>query len=189
MSDFELCQAVSEGDNSAFEELLDRYKNLVYSVVLRMVNCPQDADDQAQEIFIKIYKNAGKYSDEFKFSTWAMRIATNHIIDFRRKNKLAQVTDGLDTEVVANIKDDAKGPEEAAIAKEQTTNLHNAMQALPDMYRLPIVMYHLQGLSYQEIAECVNEPMSKVKNRMARARKMLKEELLKMQRGGAAHGM
>ena len=176
-SDLQLCQAIAKGDDRAFEELLKRYKNLVYSVVLRMLNCPEDANDQAQEIFIKIYKNASKYSDEFKFSTWAMRIATNHIIDFRRKNKLAQVTDGLDCEAVINMKDSAKTPEETLIAKEQAKLLHNAVQALPDIYRLPIVLYHIQGLSYQEIADITSEPMSKVKNRIFRARKMLKDEL------------
>ena len=184
-TDHELTQAVVKGDTAAFNELLNRYKNLVYSVVLRMINCREDADDQAQEVFIKIYRNMEKYSPEFKFSTWVIRIATNHVIDFRRRNKNAAMTDALeDAERAAT----APSPEDTYIAKEQSEMLNAAVDALPEMYRLPIVLYHHQGLSYQEISEIVNEPMSKVKNRIFRARKLLKEALISMKRG-ESYGM
>ena len=79
--DYELVKMSIEGNNDAFAELLTRYKNLVYSVVLRMVNDTEEANDLAQEIFIKVFKNLDKYQPEFKFSTWLIRISTNHVID------------------------------------------------------------------------------------------------------------
>ncbi len=87
LSDYEVITLVLEEDRNYFEELVNRYKNLIFSVVSRMVSDREDIYDLSQEIFIKIYKNLDKYSTEFKFSTWSMRIATNHIIDFRRKKR------------------------------------------------------------------------------------------------------
>jgi len=188
-TDNELVQAVLQGQTAAFDVLLERYKNLVYSVVLRMVSCREDANDNAQEVFIKIYRNLEKYSDEFKFSTWVIRIATNHVIDFRRRNKQAGMTDDLETAMDSGAATaTVPSPEEAYIAKEQSQMLHTAIESLPDMYKIPIVLYHQQGLSYQEISEIVDEPMSKVKNRLFRARKILKENLMSVKRG-ESYGM
>jgi len=182
MTDYELCKAVVGGGHAAFDELLARYKNLVYSVVLRMVNDKEDANDQAQEVFIKIYKNMEKYREEYKFSTWVIKIATNHVIDFRRRNKHDMQVGHL--EVLEDVPVGVEAsPEEAFIAKEKTQALATMIKELPEMYRLPIVLYHQQGLSYQEISEIVDEPMSKVKNRIFRARKLLKENLISLKRG------
>ena len=172
-TDFELAQMVLNGDKRAFEPIVSRYKNLVYSVLLRMVNNNEEANDLAQEVFIKIYKNIGKYSDEFKFSTWTMKIATNHVIDYRRKLRI----ETSDIEEAKNVLDYAKSPEQEYLQKEQTAAFKNVLDKLPDMYKVPILLYHEQGLSYQEIAEIVNEPMSKVKNRIFRGRKLLKTML------------
>ena len=150
VEDYELIKLVMSGDQNAFAQLVNRYKNLVYSVVLRMVNNTEEANDLAQEIFIKLYKNLDKYQPEYKFSTWLIRISTNHIIDYRRKRK-----------------------------KEEIKQLECAIKTLPDLYKIPIVLYHQQGLRYQEIADTIGEPLSKVKNRIFRGRKMLKESLEK----------
>jgi len=181
-TDFELTSMVASGDHNAFSELVERYKNLVYSVVLRMISDKEEANDQAQEVFIKLYKNIDKYRDEFKFSTWVIRIATNHVIDFRRRSKNHVETSNLeDLEQDAAIRQPSA--EEAYLAKEQTKSLADAMESLPDMYKLPVVLYHQQGMSYQEISDIVGEPISKIKNRLFRARKLLKEALVNMQRG------
>ena len=187
MTDYELVLACLEGEKDSFSELATRYKNLIYSVVLRMVSDKEEANDLAQEVFIKIYRNLEKYSDEYKFSTWTIRIATNHVIDWRRKKKQETV----------NIEDVAGGlqanggasPEDEYIAQEQSRMLRDLVAGLPDIYRVPIVLYHEQGLSYQEIADITDEPLSKVKNRIFRGRKMLKESLLSMRRGGESYGV
>ena len=187
MTDYELVLACLEGEKDSFGELAERYKNLIYSVVLRMVSDKEDANDLAQEVFIKIYRNLEKYSAEYKFSTWTIRIATNHVIDWRRKKKqdsvnIEDVTGGL-------YADGGASPEDEYIAREQSRMLRGLVADLPDIYRVPIVLYHDQGLSYQEIAEITDEPLSKVKNRIFRGRKMLKEALLDIRRGGESYGL
>jgi len=181
MTDYELVLACLEGDKDCFGEIVSRYKNLVYSVVLRMVADKEEANDLAQEVFIKLYRNLEKYSDEFKFSTWTIRIATNHVIDWRRKKK--QETVNIDDVAEGLTASNGASPEDEYIAQEQSRMLRDLVAGLPDIYRVPIVLYHEQGLSYQEIAEITDEPLSKVKNRIFRGRKMLKESLLGMKRG------
>lgn len=171
--DYELVKRSINGDDDAFAELLSRYKNLVYSVVLRMSNDAEEANDLAQEVFIKLYRNLDKYQPEYKFSTWLIRITTNHVIDFRRKKK--QETISLDDMVYEPA--NHQTPEKDYIGKEDKMNLVRAISALPDIYKIPIVLYHQQGLRYQEIADMIGEPLSKVKNRIFRGRKMLKESL------------
>ncbi|NLL71295.1 MAG: sigma-70 family RNA polymerase sigma factor [Epulopiscium sp.] len=179
MEDYEIIQQCLSGEKDAFGELVNRYKNLVYSVILRMINNAEEANDLAQEVFIKVYKNLDKYSPQYKFSTWIIRITTNLVIDYRRKQK--QATISLDDMVYEPVAEDT--PEEHYLRQEQRNTVQNILEQMPDMYRIPIVLYHQQGLSYQEIADVINEPLSKVKNRIFRGRKMIKEELLAMKEG------
>lgn len=174
-NDYELVKQSINGDEDAFAELLTRYKNLVYSVILRMVNDMEDANDLAQEVFIKVYKNLDKYQLEYKFSTWLIRITTNHVIDYRRKKK--QDTISMDDMVYEPADDNT--PEKEYISREEKQSLAEVIGDLPDIYKIPIVLYHQQGLRYQEIADIIGEPLSKVKNRIFRGRKMLKEKLEK----------
>lgn len=175
VEDYELIKLVMSGDQNAFAQLVNRYKNLVYSVVLRMVNNTEEANDLAQEIFIKLYKNLDKYQPEYKFSTWLIRISTNHIIDYRRKRKKETVSiEEIPYELTNHIT-----PEKEYVKKEEIKQLECAIKTLPDLYKIPIVLYHQQGLRYQEIADTIGEPLSKVKNRIFRGRKMLKESLEK----------
>lgn len=174
LTDLEVIELVLTEDSNYFEEIVDRYKNLVFSVVSRMVNDRDDVKDLSQEIFLKAYKNLAKYSAEFKFSTWIMRISTNHVIDFRRKKRLAQVP--LD-EVSYDI-EDKQTPLTELIEKEKTQKINAVLEELPEMYREPIILYHEKGLSYQEISEQIDEPLSKVKNRIFRGRKLLKNKIM-----------
>ena len=179
LSDYELIQKCINEDREFFAELVNRYKNLVYSIILRMTNNQDEVGDLAQEVFIKIYKNLQKYYPDFKFSTWIIRITTNHVIDYRRKKQ--QETVPLESAEFEASSGDS--PEQAYIINEQRMELKKMVNGLPDMYRIPIVLYHNEGLSYQEISEVIEEPLSKVKNRIFRGRKMLKESLLCLREG------
>ena len=170
-TDYELVQASLNGNMLAFEELVLRYKNLVYSVVLRMVNNTEDANDLAQEIFIKTYRYLEKYSPEYKFSTWIIKIATNSVIDFRRKKKI----DTIDILEMSYELPDKATPESLYIEKERKKGLSGYIDELPDMYKIPIVLYHMESMSYQEISEILGISLSKVKNRIFRGRKILKD--------------
>ena len=179
LTDYEIIQKCLNGEKEYFSEIIKRHKNLVYSVVFKMINNQEDANDLSQEIFIKIYKNLDKYSPDFKFSTWAVKITTNHVIDYRRKKKYETVSiEDVEYKLVSE-----NSPEDSCIKKENNLILNTLVNNLPTIYKIPIILYHQQGLSYQEIAETINEPISKVKNRIFRGRKMLKEELLKMKAG------
>lgn len=172
MTDFQLIELCLAGQQDAFEELIIRYKNLVYSIILRMTKDGEEANDLAQDVFLKMYKNLASYSPEYKFSTWTMRITTNHIIDFHRKRKAETVP--LDNAASMAITDSGDGPETALLRKEERQRIKRIIEELPIMYRIPIVLYHQKGMSYQEIADKIGEPISKVKNRIFRGRKMLK---------------
>jgi RNA polymerase sigma-70 factor (ECF subfamily) len=92
MTDYQLIRECLNGDNSYFEGLVLRYKNLVYSIILRMTQNGDEAADLSQDVFIKVYKNLDKYYPEYKFSTWIMRITANHVIDFRRKKRQDEIS-------------------------------------------------------------------------------------------------
>lgn len=175
LSDYDIIKKCINGDEDFFEILIIRYKNLVYSIVLKMVSDREEANDLAQEVFIKVYKNLDKYSDEFKFSTWITRITTNHIIDYRRKKR-------CETVPIENADYNAKtyvSPESEYLKKEQKINLERLLEELPEMYKIPVVLYHQKGLTYQEIADVTNQSLSKVKNRIFRGRKLLRNGYLK----------
>ena len=174
MTDIELVQTCLSGDQECFSELVERYKNLVYSVILRKTKDNEEANDLAQDVFLKVYKNLRSYSPEFRFSTWVIRITTNHIIDqYRKKRQETVPIDEHLQEIEATGAEDS--PETLYIKREQTRRISKIVEDLPEMYKIPIVMYHQQGLSYQEISNIIDEPLSKVKNRIFRGRKLLKE--------------
>ena len=144
-TDLELINTCIAGDEGCFEELVNRYKNLVYSIIIRQTNNRDDANDIAQDVFLKVYRNLNRYTPEFKFSTWVMRITTNHVIDFHRKRK--QETVPFEDSVAVMAADPEDSPEAALLRREEKKRIQKIVDELPKMYRLPIVMYHEQGMS------------------------------------------
>ena len=182
MTDIEVVQSVLKGNKDDFEEIIKRYKNLVFAVIHRMTTDYEEANDTAQEVFIKIYKNLDKYNSEYRFATWIIKITTNYIIDKRRRKKYEIVPiDDIDYELSGG-----STPEESYIENERKNELMKLINGLPQMYREPLLLYHRDGLSYLEIADRTNESLSKVKNRIFRGRKILKESLMKE---GEGHGL
>jgi len=181
LSDYEVIMLCINEDRDAFTEIVSRYKNLVYSVVFKMLNNPEDANDMAQEIFIKVYKNLEKYSPDYKLSTWIMRIATNHVIDYKRKKR----SETVPIEEYDLVLSASETPESEFIKNEKSQAINGLLTNLPDIYKVPIVLFHQQGLSYQEISDLMQEPLSKVKNRIFRGRRMLKDSLIKIDEGGS----
>jgi RNA polymerase sigma-70 factor (ECF subfamily) len=175
MTDAALIDACLAGDQDSFAELINRYKNLVYSIILRKTKDSEEANDLAQDVFFKIYRNLQSYSPEYRFSTWVIRITTNHVIDQHRKKR--QETVPLE-DYAHDLPATTGSPEAVYIKREQTRRINKIVEGLPSMYKIPIMLYHQQGLSYQEISEIINEPLSKVKNRIFRGRKLLKDGLV-----------
>jgi len=175
-TDLEIINDCLSGNKDSFAEIVNRYKNLVYSIILRQTRNSDDANDLAQDVFLKAYKNLKSYTPEFKFSTWIMRITSNHIIDQHRKKKLDSVSYETYTEE-GGVPGVTRSLEDEYLQEEETARINKILSGLPEIYRVPVVLYHHKGLSYLEIAEKTGEPISKVKNRIFRGRKMLKNLL------------
>ncbi len=178
MSDSRLVRKCLEGHTGFFEELVKRYKKLVYSIVLRYLRDRQDVYDASQEIFIRVYRSLSRYNPEYRFSTWVASISTNYCLDLLRKKRV----DTVPVEEIEIMADDRFTPESAVIDMEKRKMISDAINELPKKYREPIVLFHSKGLSYQEISEQLRQPMSIVKNRIYRARHMLRRKLLPLRR-------
>ena len=172
-SDFELVKDCLAGNRESFGELVSRYKKLVFSVIYKFTRDNEEVNDLSQEVFIKIYRSLDKYDPQYKFSTWTVKVATNICLDSVRRKKLNTVS--LDQ--IENRTGSDNTPEDRFIRKEKSMAVREAISELPEIYRVPIILYHQKGMSYREIADKLDKPMSIIKNRIFRARLVLKESL------------
>ncbi len=177
-----IIQKAKEGDRTAFAELVDLYKDRVYHISYRMLGNRQEAEDVAQETFIRVYNNLESYNPQYKFSTWIYRIATNLSIDFIRKRKQSLSLDadisgaeGLDWH--DRLADSGLGPEEEVLADEFQNEVQGAIMGLNPKYRSVMVLRYIQDLSLQEISETVQLPVSTIKTRIHRGREALRKKL------------
>ena len=173
-TDMQLVTQCLDGDKQAFAELVARYKKLIYNVVYNMMSDKQEVNDVAQEVFLRIYKSLDRYNPEYKFSTWSVKIATNLCLDLKRKRRV----DSVPIEEIDTISNGTHTPEQEYLAKERSRTVRDAVAELPEKYRTPIMLFHNNGLSYEEITRVLDEPMTIVKNRIYRARIMLREKLM-----------
>ncbi|MFC2088293.1 RNA polymerase sigma factor [Calditrichota bacterium] len=180
--DSELIQSAKSGDEKALEELISKYKIAVYNLVYRMVRDKQEAEDLTQETFIKTFKSLPSFNEEYAFSTWIFKIATNNCIDFFRKRKLK--TYSIDKPIqykTSEIQQDHPDPdldaEKQILAEERSILIKEAINSLPEKYHQAIMLRHAEERSYEEIAEMLDLPLGTVKARIFRAREMLNKAL------------
>jgi len=178
--DYQLVRkAVDEGDQKAYAELMTRYKDSIYFMLLKMVNNRDDADDLTIEAFGKAFKNIRQYTPDFAFSTWLFKIATNNCIDFiRKKKKQIQAIDkGIETtgsgEIMLEVKSDRLDPEEHMMKKQKVVMLRDVVEKLKPRYRQLVEMRYYQELSYEEIAVKMELPLGTVTAQLFRAREFL----------------
>lgn len=182
LEDRRLIKQARAGDQKAFEKLLTKYRNLVYHVMMRMVRNPQEAEDLCQEAFIKAFGALASFNEEFAFSTWLMKIATNNCIDFLRKKKLRTYSidepiQYKEEKVQVELPDREPSPERQMLDEERSKMINDAIQSLPPRYRHVIVLRHKEEKSYEEIAELLKLPLGTVKARIFRAREMLNKKM------------
>lgn len=177
-----LIQQALKGNQSAYKELIKKYRGSVYNLVYRMIENRQEAEDIVQETFIKAFNALSTFKEEFAFSTWLFKIATNNCIDTLRKRKLQ--TYSLDTpvqtrdgEVSRDFADNRYSPEQFAISTEGTTIILEAIEDLPPKYKVVINLRHKEDKSYEEISDLLHIPIGTVKARIFRARELLKKKL------------
>jgi RNA polymerase sigma-70 factor (ECF subfamily) len=186
LEDRELATLAARGQEPAFRELLTRYERPVFSLIYRMVRDRTLAEDLAQEAFVRAFNAIGTYKTSYKFSNWILKIANNHTIDHLRKRKLdtvsidgsphARTAEEIDrSRVVIESRDET--PEEYVEHRELGSQIEAAIGELREEYRTVIVLRHVEGYAYDEIAEVMELPLGTVKTYLHRARGELRKSL------------
>ncbi len=184
LSDHALIEATKGGDETAFAEIVDRYRNPITNYLYRFLNDYEEAVDLAQETFVRVYFAIDRYHTQFAFSTYIYRIATNLAISEirrRKRRRLLSLT-GLfqaegDESVEYQPPDVRPLPDAELVDDERDKTIATAIAALPEKYRVPIVLRDIQGKSYDEVAEIMGLGLGTTKSRISRGRALLKEKL------------
>jgi len=176
---------VLAGDVEAFAELIDRYKVAVYNLCARMLGDPTEAEDAAQEVFVRAYTQLKSYTPGRKFSTWILSIASHYCIDLLRRRKPS-----VDLDTIAFWKQsDQPEPEERALTGEVRDEVRELLNKLPDKYKGVTILRYWNDLSYDEIAQATGLSVATVKTRLFRARELLAKELEKQRQNGNPAGL
>jgi len=180
IKDYKLVQkAMNDGDQKAYAELMSRYKDSIYYMLLKMVNNRDDAEDLTIEAFGKAFKNIKQYTPDYAFSTWLFKIATNNCIDFiRKKRKMLMAIDrGIENEdgqeITLEVRSDGPGPDDFLMKKQRKDTMKEVVDKLKPRYRKLVELRYYQELSYEEIAVELNLPLGTVKAQLFRAREFL----------------
>ncbi len=177
-----LTERAKRGDRDAFAELVEIYKDKIYQLAFRMVGNRQEAEDIAQETFLRVYANLHTYDESYKFSTWIYRIATNLCIDRGRKKR---PDFSLDEEVEGNegldwysrLPSKEQTPEEQVVTQELQDTVQEAISKLSPKYRSIIILRYIEDLSLQEISDVLKLPVTTIKTRIHRGREALRGKL------------
>ena len=178
--DYELVlRATNNKDQQAFSELMDKYKDPIYYMLLKMVNNNDDAEDLTLEAFGKAFNRLNQYTPNFAFSTWLFKIATNNCIDFLRKKKKNvmsidnRVSNNDGEEYMFEIKSDGMTPEQIAMNEQKIQLMRQYVKKLKPRYEILVEMRYFKEMSYEEISIELNLPLGTVKAQLFRAREFL----------------
>ncbi len=180
--DTRLVKLALKGDQRAFAEIVDLYKDKIFHLGYRMLSNRHEAEDVVQETFLRVYKSLDRYDPKQKFSTWIYRIATNLCIDRLRKRKPsfsldAELNDQDSADGYALIPGDERTPESEYLLTETQQLIHQAIDSLPDKYKTVMILRYLQELSLQEISDVMDMPVTTIKTRVHRGREFLRKKL------------
>jgi RNA polymerase sigma-70 factor, ECF subfamily len=180
-TDRDLVLTAATGVEGCFEELVRRYQRPITAYVYRMVGDYEAALDLTQEIFIKVYASLSRYRSEFKFSTWIYKIAHNASVDHLRRSagRERALVGGSESDCYDLPIDSGKpSPEQESEREERRLEIETVVRMLPTAYRELIVLRHSQDMTYEEIVEVTGLPLGTVKNRLFRAREMMRQQFL-----------
>jgi len=181
-SDLELVKRAQRGERGAFDLLVLRYQHKVVKLVARLLRDPAEAEDVAQEAFVKAYRALGSFRGDSAFYTWLYRIAVNTakkaLVDMKRdplvlESSLQPGEDGDETSRAETVLTNAETPEAMLASKEIAAAVNSAIEALSDDLRQAVTLREIEGLSYEEIAEVMNCPIGTVRSRIFRAREAI----------------
>jgi RNA polymerase sigma factor (sigma-70 family) len=177
-----LIQQALEGDNRAYDRLMKKYHDAIANFIYRMIQDKGQVEDLTQEAFIKAFGSLASFNEEYAFSTWLYKIATNNCIDFIRRRKLQMFSidkpiQSKESEYTFELRDDSAETDGEIISNQRTRLLNQAIAQLPEKYRIVIRLRHTEERSYEEIAEALKLPIGTVKAHIFRARELLYKNL------------
>lgn len=171
-------QVLENGNLKAFEVLVKRYQKQVYSLAYRLTNNRDDAEEMAQEVFLRIYQVLERYDPERQFFSWMYKIALNTCYTFLRKSNNAEETSLENViEFSTLVPAETDGIEAYLEKKEESELVQKALSELPEKYRVPLVLHYLRDLSYREIAKYMEVPVTTVETRIYRGKMLLAKRL------------
>ena len=175
--DNELVKQVCMGETQLFRLLIERHQQHIFNLCYRMLRQFEEADDATQDTFLKAYRSLKQFRGDARLKTWLCRIARNECLNRLRHENMASLDQQLTTDYSFQIADSTPSPLELIEQQETQSIVHEAINTLPHQYRLVITLFHLNGLSYEEISQVMEIPMGTVKTHIFRARELLKSKL------------
>lgn len=180
--DSKLIRAALRGDQEAFQRLMEKYNDAICHLLRRMISSGDEIDDLAQETFIKAFASLKSFNEEYAFSTWLYKIATNNCIDYIRKKKLQTYSidkpiESVESDFTFELPDTTYVPDRDIIQRQRSLLIEEAIASLPEKYRRVIILRHTEEKDYSEIAKILHLPIGTVKAHLFRAREMLNKYL------------
>ena len=176
-ADNELVKRVCMGETQLFRLLIERHQQHIFNLCYRMLRRFEEADDATQDTFLKAYRSLKRFRGDARLKTWLCQIARNECLNRLRHENMASLDQQLTTDYSFQIADSTPSPLELIEQQETQSIVHEAINTLPHQYRLVITLFHLNGLSYEEISQVMEIPMGTVKTHIFRARELLKSKL------------
>lgn len=178
--DVALIERHRSGDLQAFDEVYERFGEMVYNLAARLAGNREEAADLTQEIFLRVFRHLGSFGGRSTLKTWVFRIAINHCRDrLSRRHPAMQSIDAENGESGVGLADPARGPEDLAVAADEGRRVATGLTRIPAVFREAVVLRDLEGLSYDEIAEVLGVRVGTVRSRIARGRDQLRTLLEK----------
>lgn len=178
--DVRLMEQVKKGDTAAFQELIERRQALVLGTVARMLGSNSEVEDIAQQVFVRVWKSAPRYVASAKFTTWLLKITRNLVFnEMRRRERHRAIPLQSDPESAPlQLPDERTAtPEAALLERELRGAIEDAIQALPETQRMAVILRRYEELSYEDIADVLDQTVPAVKSLLFRARSQLRERL------------
>lgn len=183
-TDDALMQRVREGDDDAFAEIVDRYKDSLVNYLTHLVRSRDRAEEVAQDAFVRLYRNAAKYRERERLGPYLFRIATNLVVTEARREKRWSL---LLPRLHASSRQSVPAPDTTLFADEIQRQVAAALEKLPLKYRAPLVLFEMEEWSYEEIAKTLEVAVGTVKSRISRARELMRKHLAPWWIGGEGH--
>ncbi|CAG7652778.1 ECF RNA polymerase sigma factor SigW [Paenibacillus solanacearum] len=183
--DTRLAKLARGGDRAAFAELVELYRDKIFHLAYRMLHNRHEAEEIAQETFLRVYTNLDRYDENQKFSTWIYRIGTNLCIDRLRKRKAtfsldAELNEGEGGDWYNTLASPEESPDNQVVLSETQQQIRESIETLPEKYKAVVILRYLQDLSLQEISDVLSMPVTTIKTRLHRGRDFLRKKLEKL---------